>query len=112
MVLTYVALLLRFTYMYLQYLNLASLKDPAINDVEDFKHLEQSMDQVGLSMEEKYNLFQVVAAVFHLGNITFEEIHLSEKVNRHSFMYTYIQYSRTSVTYQNPWRPGLIHKSK
>jgi len=31
------------------------------------------MDQVGLSMEEKYNLFQVVAAVLHLGNITFEE---------------------------------------
>ena len=60
-------------FTYFQYLNLASLKDPAINDVEDFKHLEQSMDQVGLSMEEKYNLFQVVAAVLHLGNITFEE---------------------------------------
>jgi len=58
---------------HLQYLNPASLKDSAINDVEDFKHLEQSMDQVGLSMEEKYNLFQVVAAVLHLGNITFEE---------------------------------------
>ena len=58
---------------YWQYLNPASLKDPAINDVEDFKHLEQSMDQVGLNMEEKYNLFQIVAAVLHLGNITFEE---------------------------------------
>ena len=33
------------------YLNPASLKDPAINDVEDFKHLEQSMDQVGLNMK-------------------------------------------------------------
>ena len=31
------------------------------------------MDQVGLNMEEKYNLFQIVAAVLHLGNITFEE---------------------------------------
>ena len=31
------------------------------------------MDQVGLNMEEKYNMFQIVAAVLHLGNITFEE---------------------------------------
>ena len=31
------------------------------------------MDQVGLNMEEKYNLFQIVAVVLHLGNITFEE---------------------------------------
>ena len=31
------------------------------------------MDQVGLNMEEKYNLFQIVAAVLHLGNITFED---------------------------------------
>ena len=67
----YICVLLCFTY--LQYLNPALLKDPAINDVEDFKHLEQSMDQVGLTMEEKYNLFQVVAAVLHLGNIAFEE---------------------------------------
>ena len=57
----------------LQYLNLASLKDSAINDVDNFKQLEQSMDQVELSMEEKYNLFQVTAAVLHLGNITFKE---------------------------------------
>ena len=33
-----------FSITILQYLNLASLKDPAINDIEDFKHLEQSMD--------------------------------------------------------------------
>jgi len=31
------------------------------------------MDKVGLKMEEKYNLFQIVAAVLRLGNITFEE---------------------------------------
>jgi len=41
---------------HLQYLNVVSLKDSAINDVEGFKHLEQSMDQVGLSTEEKYKL--------------------------------------------------------
>ncbi len=31
------------------------------------------MDKIGLSNAEKANLFQVVAAVLHLGNITFEE---------------------------------------
>ena len=41
---------------HLQYLNPASLKDSAINDVEDFKHVDQSMDQVRLSTEEKYKL--------------------------------------------------------
>ena len=33
----------------------------------------------GSSMQEKYNLFQVVAAVLHLGNITFEENTLDRK---------------------------------
>jgi len=45
------------------------------------------MDQVGLSMEEKYNLFQVVAAVLHLGNITFEENTADRKG-----VHTYIKY--------------------
>ncbi len=31
------------------------------------------MDKIGLSPEEKANLFRVVATVLHLGNITFEE---------------------------------------
>lgn len=57
----------------MQYLNPSSLSDPSINDVEDFKVLEQSMDKVGLTQEEKADLFRVVAAVLHLGNITFEE---------------------------------------
>lgn len=31
------------------------------------------MDNVGFSAEEKSNIFRVVAAVMHLGNIAFEE---------------------------------------
>ena len=31
------------------------------------------MDRVGLSGEEKADIFRVVAAVLHLGNISFEE---------------------------------------
>ena len=57
----------------LQYLNPASRTDPAIHDAEEFKVLEQSMDHVGLSGEEKADIFRVVASVLHLGNIAFEE---------------------------------------
>ena len=49
------------------------MKDPALHDVEEFKHLDQSMNCVGLSPQEKADLFRVVAAVLHLGNVTFEE---------------------------------------
>ena len=56
-----------------QYLNPASLTDPAIHDADEFKILEQSMDHVGLSGEERADIFRVVASVLHLGNIAFEE---------------------------------------
>ena len=56
-----------------QYLNPSSLHDPSINDAEEFLHLEQSMDKIGLSAQEKADLYRVVAAVLHLGNITFED---------------------------------------
>jgi len=31
------------------------------------------MDKIGLSAQEKADLYRVVAAVLHLGNITFED---------------------------------------
>ena len=34
------------------------LKDPAIIDAEDFKHLKQSISPMGLNMEQKYNSLQ------------------------------------------------------
>ena len=59
--------------LFLQYLNPASLHDPTLQDAEGYRVLEQSMDKIGLSNVEKADLFRVVAAVLHLGNITFEE---------------------------------------
>ena len=59
----------------IQYLNPASLKDLSIHDTEDYRMLEQSMDKIGLTGEEKADLFRVTAAVLHLGNISFEENH-------------------------------------
>ena len=56
-----------------QYLNPASISDPSMDDVEEYKHLEQSMDKIGLTAQEKSDLFRVVAAVLHLGNISFAE---------------------------------------
>lgn len=55
------------------YLNPASLDDPSLKDADGFRTLEQSMDKIGLSAAEKTDLFRVVAAVLHLGNITFQE---------------------------------------
>ena len=57
----------------LQYLNPASLHDPSLGDAEQYNELQRSMDSVGLSAAEKANLFRVVAAVLHLGNIGFLE---------------------------------------
>ena len=73
-----------------QYLNPASLHDPSLNDVEGYHILEQSMDKIGLMEAEKANLFHVVAAVLHLGNITFEE-NLNDKkgTETHSACKTY-----------------------
>ncbi|EDO36037.1 predicted protein [Nematostella vectensis] len=56
------------------YLNQGSLSDPNLDDTSDFKRMDASMDNVGFSKEEKSNIYRVVAAVLHLGNIIFEDI--------------------------------------
>ncbi|XP_020900789.1 unconventional myosin-VI [Exaiptasia diaphana] len=55
------------------YLKQGSIKDPSLDDVKDFNRMDQSMDNVGFSKEEKDNIYHVVSAVLHLGNIDFEE---------------------------------------
>ncbi|XP_050667536.1 myosin heavy chain 95F [Leptidea sinapis] len=49
------------------------LRDPILDDVEDFQRLHQALSRVGLSEEEKISVYSIVAAVLHLGNIEFEE---------------------------------------
>ena len=46
------------------------------------------MDSIGLSLEERADLFRVVAAVLHLGNITFEENTSDKKVGLHHMQST------------------------
>lgn len=44
-----------------------------LDDVKDFAVMEKSMTDCGLQPPEKSNVFRLVAAVLHLGNIEFEE---------------------------------------
>ncbi|XP_046847293.1 LOW QUALITY PROTEIN: unconventional myosin-VI-like [Xenia sp. Carnegie-2017] len=55
------------------YLNQGSYEVPSLNDTQDYKLMTESMEKVGFSLQEKDNIFRIVAAVMHLGNIAFEE---------------------------------------
>lgn len=55
------------------YLKQGSIKDKSLDDAADYRRMDDSMNKVGFSEEEKANIFKVVAAVLHVGNIAFEE---------------------------------------
>ncbi|XP_046550361.1 LOW QUALITY PROTEIN: unconventional myosin-VI-like [Haliotis rubra] len=56
-----------------QYLKLGSLHDPILDDVRDFTVCSEAMTKMGITDADKNNIFRLVAAVLHLGNITFED---------------------------------------
>ncbi|KAG0256225.1 hypothetical protein BG011_004691 [Mortierella polycephala] len=41
-----------------------------VDDGEDYKLLLESMDVMGFTKQEQHNLFRVIAAILHLGNVT------------------------------------------
>ncbi|KAL3188050.1 hypothetical protein MRX96_004280 [Rhipicephalus microplus] len=49
------------------------LRDPVIDDAKDFSNLDRALRLMGLTDEERLNIYVAVAAVLHLGNVTFEE---------------------------------------
>lgn len=49
------------------------LKDPILDDYEDFRQLDEALGRLGLSEVERTQIYSLVAAVLHLGNIRFEE---------------------------------------
>ncbi|XP_077297660.1 myosin heavy chain 95F jaguar isoform X2 [Arctopsyche grandis] len=49
------------------------LKDPMLDDVEDFAKLDQALSRLGISESERMAIYALVAAVLHLGNIEFED---------------------------------------
>ncbi|XP_066993840.2 unconventional myosin-VI [Anabrus simplex] len=49
------------------------IRDSLLDDVNGFKSLEQAFDHLGFTEEDKLHLYSTVAAVLHLGNVTFED---------------------------------------
>jgi len=49
------------------------LRDPQLDDVKGFVESDKAMDQIGLTLEDKMNIYLTVAAVLHIGNIEFED---------------------------------------
>ncbi|XP_066994103.2 myosin heavy chain 95F [Anabrus simplex] len=49
------------------------LKDPLLDDVEDFQSMDQALNRLGLSESERLDIYTMVASVLHLGNISFED---------------------------------------
>ncbi|XP_011309584.1 myosin heavy chain 95F isoform X1 [Fopius arisanus] len=49
------------------------LADPILDDVEGFNAVDQAFTRLGLTPAEKMEIYTMVAAVLHLGNIAFED---------------------------------------
>ncbi|KAF0762385.1 myosin heavy chain 95F isoform X1 [Aphis craccivora] len=49
------------------------LKDPMLDDVKGFSIMDEALSRLGLSNKERCDIYTIVAAVLHLGNIEFEE---------------------------------------
>lgn len=49
------------------------LKDSLLDDVKDFQVLDTALARIGLNDGERFEIYSMVAAVLHLGNIAFEE---------------------------------------
>lgn len=59
------------SFTYLKDSNLGKID--GLDDVGEFAELEDAMARVGMAPEEQQNVLRIIAAVLHLGNITFEE---------------------------------------
>lgn len=61
-------------------------------DGEGYHKLVQSMESIGMSNDEKIELFRITAAILHLGNIQFEEESYGQK-GKEKKVILYILYS-------------------
>ncbi|TFK47329.1 nonmuscle myosin heavy chain b [Heliocybe sulcata] len=53
-----------------EYLNKSRREVDGVNDVEEWKQLQAAFETVGFSPAEQFDLFRIVAAILHIGNIT------------------------------------------
>lgn len=49
------------------------MRDTLLDDVEDFKELDNALSRIGLNDAERFEIYSMVAAILHLGNVTFED---------------------------------------
>lgn len=49
------------------------LKDTLLDDVDDFNTLNGALSRLGLNESERLQIYTMVAAVLHLGNVEFED---------------------------------------
>ncbi|XP_059157656.1 unconventional myosin-VI-like [Physella acuta] len=56
-----------------QYLKQGSLRDPVLDDIQDFNVCDAAMKHLGFKDEERLGIYALVAAILHLGNISFED---------------------------------------
>ena len=50
------------------------LKDGMLDDVMDFRKVDEDLGNIGLSVEERMSVYTTIASVLHLGNILFQVI--------------------------------------
>ena len=49
------------------------LKDPKLDDLNDFKNLDRDLANIGLTDSDRLSVYTSIATVLHLGNITFQD---------------------------------------
>ncbi|KAI7872084.1 Myh9 protein [Spinellus fusiger] len=56
-----------------------------VDDAEEYRHLLDAMDIMGLSEKERFGLFRIVAAVLHLGNIVVTKDYRGDRADINDF---------------------------
>ena len=56
-----------------QHLQEGYLSDSIVNDLAEFHAMDRALHHFGLNDSEKMIIYEIVAAILHLGNIQFEE---------------------------------------
>ncbi|KAG9003013.1 hypothetical protein FRB94_001636 [Tulasnella sp. JGI-2019a] len=67
------ALLLDGTVVDYQYLNKSRAQIDGVDDREEWRALKSALDVVGVTNDEQFDLFRIVAAILHIGNIEITE---------------------------------------
>jgi myosin heavy subunit len=66
---------------YFRYLNMSKEYDAdGVNDVEEYAEMKRAMSVCNISASDQNCIFQIVASILHLGNVTFLEENNEAKI--------------------------------